>query len=160
MENWVELIRWMPGANADPPGQYANEALQRFRLDLVEERESLESASIDRVRECFRALVRSFEITDEDGEEDRWVPPTRNKVCPVLDADKVHMLADLAFRDDDDYMYIYRRYEECFVQAVDIEWLQPEVTSSRCRGVKDLCIVSLAMAYSQFMDGLAGSYDG
>ena len=81
----------------------------------------MESASVDRVREYFRALVRSFEITNEDREEDRWVPPTRDKVCLVRDAEKVHMLADLAFRDDEDYMDIYRRYEGYFVQAVDIE---------------------------------------
>jgi len=110
------------------------------------------------VRECFRALVRSLDITDDNGEEDRWIPPTRNKVCLMLDADKVQMLADVTFSDDEDDMEIYGRYEECFVQAVDIASQPPEVTSSRYHGVKDVCIVSLARAYSQFMDGLGG-YD-
>ena len=38
----------------------------------------------------------------------------------MLDADKVQMLADVTFSDDEDDMEIYGRYEECFVQAVDI----------------------------------------
>ena len=149
----------MQGAGANPPDSYAEEAFRRFRLDLVDEQESLARASIDRVRECFRALVRDLEITDDNEERDHWVPPTRNKVCLVLDADRVQMLANLTFRDDEDYMVIYEKYEACFVQALDIGWQRPEVTSSQYRGVKDLCIVSLARAYGQFMDGDLGGYD-
>jgi hypothetical protein len=135
MRNWVKLIRRMQGAEANPQNPYG-----RFRLDLVEEQESLKSASTDRVRECFRVLVRSFAITDDNGGEDRWVPPPRNKVCLVLDVDKVQMLADLTFYDGEDDMDIYIRYEECFVQAVDIEWQRPKVTSSRytCQGVQSI----------------------
>jgi hypothetical protein len=158
MENWVELVRRIQGAGEELRDPYGDEAFRRFRMDLVEERESLENASSDRVRACFRALVRSFEITDNDNEEDLWVPLTRNKVCFVLDTEKVQMLADLTFSDNEDDMDIYGRYEECFVQAVDIGWQRPEVTSSMYRGVKDACIVSLARAYSQFIDGLGG-YD-
>lgn len=78
----------------------------------------------------------------------------------MLDADEVQMFADVSFRNGEDDMEIYIRYEECFIQAIDIEWQRPEVTSSRYRGVKDVCIVSLARAHSQFMDRLSAGYDG
>ena len=153
MENWVELIRRIQGAHADPPDLLADEASRRFKLDLVEEQDSLDGASTDRVRECFRALVRSLHITDE---EDLWVPPTRNKVCLVLDANKVQLLANLTFCDEDDSIAICRAYETCRVQAVDIHWQRPAVTDDRdtYRGVKDLCITSLARAYIVYSDGV------
>jgi hypothetical protein len=153
MENWVELIRQMQGVNANPPDLYANEAFRRFKLDLVDEQEALAGASIDRVRECFRAHVRSLEITNDNDEEDLWVGPTRNLVCLVLNADKVQMLANLTFRDDTDPVEYYRTYGACVVQAVGIKWQRPEVTSSRYRGTKDLSIVFLARAYSLLDNG-------
>jgi hypothetical protein len=58
MENWVEVTRRSQGADADPPNLYANEVFRRFKLDLVEDRDALESASIDRVRACERASAR------------------------------------------------------------------------------------------------------
>lgn len=57
----------------DTLNPYADEALRRFRLDLVDiEQETVaeQPASIDRVRECFRALVRSLEISDDDGDDE------------------------------------------------------------------------------------------
>lgn len=157
MENWVTLIQRQQGASANPPDPYADEAFRRFRLDLVDEQETLAEASIDRVRECFRALVRSPEITDDnDGEVDRWVPPAKNKFCLVLDAGKVQMLASLTFRDDADYLEDFRAFEACRVQAVDIAWQRPERTSDEedYRGVREVSIVSLARAYASSMDGL------
>ena len=107
MENWVKLIRQVQGANnPDSPNLYADEVLRRLRLDLVEiEQETLASpASIDRVRECFRALIRSLEITDDDDDDDddgedffSVPPPTRNMFCVVLDAKTVHTLSNLTF---------------------------------------------------------------
>lgn len=71
-------------------------------------------ASIDRVRECFRALVRSLEISDDDGddeEEDYFStpPPTRDMVCLVLNADTVRMLANSTLGQE------RRTYRACHV---------------------------------------------
>jgi hypothetical protein len=152
MDNWVRLIGWAQGANAN--NLYSDEAFRRFKLDLVDEQETLAEASIDRVRECFRALVRNLEITNDDG-EDSWVPPIRNMVCLVLDADKVHMLANLTFPDDDtDFFEECKNYRDCQVQAVDIKWQRLEVTSSGYRGIKDISIDSLAHAYNVLDLGL------
>lgn len=148
MENWVTLIQRVQGVDALPFNPYANEVFRRFELDLVDEQEPLASASIDRVRECFRAQVRSLEITDDTDEEDSWVPPTRNLVCLLLDADKIQMFSNMSFRDDADPVEDYRTYGELQVQAVDIKWQRPETTSSQYRGVKDISICSLASAYS------------
>jgi hypothetical protein len=40
------------------------------KLDSVGDKESLASASIYRVRECFCTLVRSLEITDNNEEDE------------------------------------------------------------------------------------------
>lgn len=161
MEKWVQLIRQVQGAdNADKPGPCADEVLRRFRLDLVDiEEESVpgQPVSIDRVRECFRTLIRSLEISDDhddDGEAEREYfsvpPPTRNMVCLALDADKIRMLATLSLGQDS------RTYEAYKVQAVDIKWKRPKFTRSsrEYRGVMDLCIIELARAYHMCMDGL------
>lgn len=158
MENWVQLIRQVQGAdNADEPNPYADEVLRRFRLDLVDiEQETVAgSASIDRVRECFRALVRSLEISDDDDDDEdeeyfSVPPPTRNMVCLALNAEKVRMLAGLTLGQE------HRIYEAYQVQAVDIKWQRPKFTRSsrEYRGVMDLCITSLARAYHMCMSGL------
>jgi hypothetical protein len=81
---------------------------RRLRLDVVEDQEALEGASVDRVRECFRVLVRSFELSDN---EDEYPPPARNLVCFVLDSERVDMLADLDVFDDS--MQVLRVHEKC-----------------------------------------------
>ena len=52
------LDRRSLGAGAEPPEVYADEAYRRLKVELVEDQEVLEGASYDRVRKCFRALVR------------------------------------------------------------------------------------------------------
>jgi len=160
MEKWVKLLGWRQGANANPPDLYADEAFRRFKLDLVDEQDTLAEASIDRVRECFRALVRSLEITDnnDDEEEDLWVPPTRNKICLLLNAEKVQMLANLTFPDNADYLECYKTYAACRVLAIDIEWQRPETTSDQYRGARELSIDSLARAYDLLCDGDLSDY--
>jgi hypothetical protein len=153
MENWVRLIQQMQGAdNASSPDPYANELFRRLRMDLVDiEQEVSASASVDRVRECFRAQIRSLDITDEE-EEDIWPPPTRNMVSLVLNADLVHKLANLDFNQD---LQIYEAYR---VQAVDIKWQPSDAKHRGYKGVKDIPIVDLARLYQLCMDGLEDFY--
>ena len=153
MENLVEVTRRSQGADATPPNLYADEVFRRFRLDLVEDQDALESASFDRVRACFRAHVRSLELTDDDDEHHPWVGSVHNKVCFVLNAKNVQMLANLTFREDGDKLAEFRVWLECRLQAVDIAWERPETTYSKYRGVRDIDIASLGRAYI-VVDGL------
>jgi hypothetical protein len=120
MENWVWLTQRQQGANANPPDPNADEVLRRFKVEYIEDRGSLASEFIDRVPECFRALVRSLEITDNADEEDIWVPPTCNVVCLVLNADNTQMLANLTFRDDGSLHGYYWSCEMRRAPAVDV----------------------------------------
>ena len=147
MKNWVEVARRSRGVNLDPHNMYADEVFRRFKLDLVEDQDALESASLDRVRECFRAHVRSLELTDDDDEHYPWVGSVHKQVCFVLDAEKVQMLANLTFREDGDRMAEFRVWHKCWVQAVDIKWERPEATYSKYRGVRDVDIASLGRVY-------------
>lgn len=105
---------------ADP---YAKELYRRLRFDVVEDQEALEGASVDRVRECFCALVRTFELSDD---ENIYPPPARNMVCLVVDGGKVEMLANLEFFDD--FMDELRAHQQCKLQAVNVRWKRPEMT--------------------------------
>ena len=153
MENWVEVTRRSQGADANPPNLYAEEVFRRFKLDLVEDQDALESASIDRVRACFRAHVRSLELTDDNDEHYPWVGSVHKQVCFVLNAEKVQMLANLTFRKDGDRMAEFRVWFKCWLQAVDITWERPETTYSEYRGIRDIDIASLGRAYI-VVDGL------
>jgi hypothetical protein len=153
MENWVEVTRRSQGADANPPNPHAAEVFRRFKLDLVEDQDALESASIDRVRACFRAHVRSLELTDDDDEHYPWVGSVHKQVCFVLNAEKVQMLANLIFRKDGDRMAEFRVWFKCWLQAVDITWERPETTYSEYRGIRDIDIASLGRAYI-VVDGL------
>lgn len=149
MENWVKVVQRHHGANVDPPNVRADEVCRRFELNLVNEQDMLESASTDRVRECFRAHVRSLELSND---EVYWALPTRNRVCLVLGANQVQMLANLTFHDD--RMVEFSAFDECRVQAVDIAWQRPETTRSKYRGSRDISIVGLGRAYDQLADGV------
>ena len=153
MENWVEVTRRSQGADANPLNLYADEVFRRFKLDLVEDQDALESASVDRVRACFRAHVRSLDLTDDDDEHYPWVGSVHKEVCFVLNAEKVQMLANLSFREDGDRMAEFRIWFECWLQAVDITWERPETTYSKYRGTRDIDIASLGRAYI-VVDGL------
>jgi hypothetical protein len=142
VENPVRVQQRALRADADEANVYVKELNRRLKFGLVEDQEALEGASIDRVRECFRALVRSFELSDD---EERFPPPARNMVCLVLDGAAVEMLANLEFYDD-------RRQEsqahrQCKLQAVDIHWRRPEMTRDSYRGARLLEINSLPDVY-------------
>ena len=82
-----------------------------------------------------------------------WLGSVHNKVCFVLNAKYVQLLANLTFRKDGDRMAEFRVWLECRLQAVDITWERPETTYSKYRGVRDIDIASLGRAYI-VVDGL------
>jgi hypothetical protein len=147
MENWVKAIQL--DLRPQYPGDskvYSDEAFARLRLDLVDDEEALDNASIDRVRECFRALVRSFELADDD-DDDNWAGPPRNKTCLVLNTQKVQMLANLKFSEDEDDFDQIRAFLKCHVTAVDIRWQRPKTTRDKWRGFRDFNIICLGRKY-------------
>jgi hypothetical protein len=142
MENLLRVQHRALGANADPPDVYADEAYRRLKFDVVENPEALEGASGDRVRECFRALIRGLELWDDI---DQFPPPPRNYVCLVIDSSKIEMLANLTLHDD--HNENARSLSTCKLQAVDIFWQRPETTASSYRGVRELAIDTLPRTY-------------
>lgn len=143
LENLIKAQQRRLKVNTEGANLFANEVYRRLRFDVVEDRGALEDASTDRVRGCFRALARSFELSED---EDDFPLPARNTVCFVLDGAKVEMLANLRFNDDDGRGEWFT-HEKCKLQAVDILWKRPELTRSSYRGVRELEIGSLARSY-------------
>ncbi|KAL4926704.1 uncharacterized protein BDV17DRAFT_150008 [Aspergillus undulatus] len=131
MGKLVDLTRRMVGAGTTTA--YADEALRRFKIDVVQDEEALSGASDDRVREEFRALLRGLNLLGEDG---RIRGPARNDVCVVIDTATVCMLADLTFSEDlrADYLRLYEKT----LKVVDAWWKRPETNISAYRGV-DYC---------------------
>lgn len=152
LENLIRVQKRRLKVNTESANLYANEVYHRLRFAVVEDKDALEGASFDRVRECFRALVRSFELIVDDDND--FPLPARNTVCFALHGDKVDMLANFEFNDDD------RReetnaHEKCKLPAVDIWWKRPEMTRSSYRGVRELEITMLAHSYAGLNDQTA-----
>jgi hypothetical protein len=143
VENLVRVQQRKLCADTAAANPYAKELYRRLRFNVVEDQEALEGASVDRVRECFRALVRSFELSDD---EERYPPPARNMVCLVLDGAAVEMLANLEFYEDRrQESKAHRQYK---LQAVDIHWRRPDMTRDSYRGARLLEISSLPDVYN------------
>lgn len=142
MENLLRVQHRHLNADAHPPDVYADELYRRLKFDVVMDQEALDGASDDRVRECFRAHLRGLELWDDPEE---FMPPSRNYVCLVLDADKIEMLVNLSFQEDDSQEFF--TFRACKLKAIDILWERPETTRSSYRGVRDLAINSLSRTY-------------
>ncbi|KAL4916355.1 hypothetical protein BDW62DRAFT_202859 [Aspergillus aurantiobrunneus] len=127
---------------------YADEALRRFKIDVVQDEQALAGASDDRGREEFRAQLRGLRQLGEDGVIHGAV---RNYSCLVLDRAVVAMLADLTFPAD------VREDWRCFraktVKLVDAWWERPAMNVSAYRGVDYCPIHSLAYFYTEVSTG-------
>ncbi|KAL2675127.1 hypothetical protein Neosp_011307 [[Neocosmospora] mangrovei] len=115
---------------------FGQEAFKRFKLDLFENKELLEDASDDRVREEFNAYVRSLHLWEDDYDPDahraRYYhdnlnrPPgnSRLKFCIVLDEAKINELAALKFpinpKEDD------RALRKTSVKIICRSWNYPD----------------------------------
>ncbi|KAK7409075.1 hypothetical protein QQX98_008736 [Neonectria punicea] len=121
----VETIRRSFLQNITPEyKRYDDEAFKRLRLDVIQDKDLLEDASDDRVREEFNAFVRSQHLWDEEDElEDGWPErymmqkeefekdgygyfrsrppgPPRLLLCIVFDKTTIEELSGLMFPDD------------------------------------------------------------
>jgi hypothetical protein len=128
MENLVKAVE---RSARDSPRVYMDEASRRFKLDVVEDKEALSGASDDRVREEFRAHLRTTRLLDSVG--CIW-PPARNMACFVLDRTTTSMLANLSFIDGNQ-MDEYKAFEGKSIKVVDSLWERPHMNTSPDRGV-------------------------
>lgn len=138
MDNLLRLQEKVLGANTYPPDVYADEIYRRLRFDLLEDRDALEGASLDRVCQCYLAYLRDLGLWDDTG---RYRPePQRYHVSLVLDSSKIEMLVNLPFRD-------VKASGTCKLSVVDVFWRRPETTDDPYRGVREIAVDMLIDTY-------------
>jgi hypothetical protein len=143
IDNLTKAMQQVLGASVERAHPLCVETYKRLKFDLVEDQEALEGASMDRVRACFRALLRSMHLSDD--EEYPFPLPVRNRACLVLDRATVDMLADLPFsegRTQESGSWGKRK-----IRAVDIDWERSEMSRSAYRGVREFAIEDLSGMY-------------
>lgn len=151
MENLIEVTR--RNIRAQSTSAYTEEAFRRLKLDVVEDEEALSGASDDRIREEFRAQLRTLQ---QLGDDDCIQTPARNYACLVLDRPTVLMLAEISFpehvRED------WPLFNEKTIEIVDAWWKRPAAAMnfSSYRGVGHCPINSLARFY-MLVSGSANS---
>ncbi|KAF4456828.1 hypothetical protein F53441_1125 [Fusarium austroafricanum] len=120
----------------------------RFKLDILQEREALEDASNDRIREEFNSRIRALDLwadfpEDKDENENpcRPLSPSRLVVCLVFDEAIILQLAGLSSPSDpvDDYKAFAKTVK---IKIIDRVWRRPESGRGSYPGV-DACLVHL-----------------
>nr|OQO31210.1 hypothetical protein B0A51_02050 [Rachicladosporium sp. CCFEE 5018] len=122
---------------------FADEAIRRFQLDLIDDQNTLEDASDDRIRAVFRAIIRGLDLTDD---ETVIPPPARNLICLVLDGPAVDMLSDLGLHKDS--KRDFAGFEGKTVKAIEIRWERPQRSRSSYRGVGRVSVNGLLRLYN------------
>ncbi|PCD36263.1 hypothetical protein FGRA07_08147 [Fusarium graminearum] len=120
---------------------FAREAVKRLELKVLEDKDLLENASDDRVREEFNAYVRTLRLFPADlrWEKDaqRWhkdnlnrpSAPLRYGYCILLDEETIGTLAGINFPDD--LNSDKRLLKDISVKLVDRGWRYPEEADNR-----------------------------
>ncbi|KAG5827501.1 hypothetical protein H9Q74_002445 [Fusarium xylarioides] len=145
------------------PSLYSEEATKRFKLEVIEDKEALENASEDRVREEFRAHLRSLGVLEDDLMF-RGIGTSRFSACILLDEQTISRLANCSFSLDIEWDE--SRLARVLVRMVDPKWDYPaepypgelDDANRPYRGGDDYPITALAELY-RIMDGnLMGEY--
>lgn len=116
-------------------GVVTDEVWKRFRLEIVEDRDKLQDASLDRVRALFVALLRARR--PDFGDRDIPLPRSpKNKICLVLDAEAIQGLADFSVpnADNKELEEACRNLDRPLLKALDAEWERPQESYSLYRG--------------------------
>lgn len=130
----VETVRRYFLANSTQTfAAYGEEASKRFKLCVIQDKDALEDASDDRVREEFNAHVRSLDLVRYEPEQERdgdglnrRFAPFALALCIVLDEAKIEELSALSFPDDpDDPEKDREALAEVTVKVVDRLWRYP-----------------------------------
>ncbi|KAF5983859.1 hypothetical protein FBULB1_3627 [Fusarium bulbicola] len=145
------------------PSLYSEEATKRFKLEVVEDKEALENASEDRVREEFRAHLRSLGVLEDDLMF-RGIGTSRFSACILLDEQTISRLANCSFSLDIEWDE--PRLANVLVRMIDPKWDYPaepypgelDDDGRPYRGGDDYPVTALAELYC-IMDGnLMGEY--
>ncbi|CEI39809.1 hypothetical protein FVEN_g2089 [Fusarium venenatum] len=115
---------------------YASEAFKRLELKVLADKDLLEYASDDRVREEFNAYVRTLGLFPADlrweKQAQKWFKdnlnrpsgPQRYGFCIVLDEETIGSLAGITFSDDLDRDK--KLFKGIFLKFVDRDWRYPK----------------------------------
>lgn len=160
MENLVKVTE---SYMDDSVPAYSNEAARRFKLDVIINKEALESASDDRVREEFKSFLRQLRLMNKDREEDQDRPDPMlgsTMVCLVLDKNAIDMLTDLEFGKKDT-MKDYDAFKGKNIKVIAILWVRgstewPDSDGPPYRGVDACPIVFLRYLYYKLSHGAEG----
>ncbi|RGP77346.1 hypothetical protein FLONG3_4532 [Fusarium longipes] len=104
------------------PSLYSEEATKRFKLDIVQNREALENASEDKVREEFRAQLRGLGMLEDDIMF-RGIGSSRFSACILFDQDTIERLSKISFSLDVEEDEI--QFSDVSVRLIDPKWDYP-----------------------------------
>ncbi|RGP68271.1 hypothetical protein FSPOR_5422 [Fusarium sporotrichioides] len=138
------------------PSLYSEEASKRFKLDVIQNKEALENASEDRVREEFRAQLRGSGMLEDDIMF-RGIGSSRCSACILLDEDTIKKLSKMPFSLDTEQDDIL--FGDVYVRLIDPKWDYPAQPHPGTiedgipyRGADDCPVTCLAELYRR-MDG-------
>jgi len=155
LENWILAQEVWLGLHVLHP-VFRDEVIERFKLEVVCDEDSLEGASDDRVRAEFRAWMAGLGCTPRGDQSPPLVgvsmsPNPKENMCLVLDEAGIAMLAGLTFTGDPKNDCAV--FEGMNVRAVDCTWRRPvEVKANDTwRGIGDVSIVGLAVLFEMVL---------
>ncbi|KAJ4254973.1 hypothetical protein NW762_009775 [Fusarium torreyae] len=141
---------------------YCEEAAKRFKFDVIEDKESLENASEDRVREEFCAQLRGLGLLEDDLMF-RGSGPSRFVACILLDEDRIDILSKISFSldvEEDEF-----DLQDISVRMIDPKWDYPAEPypgttdgGEPYRGADDCPVLDLVELYRRMDGDLMGEY--
>lgn len=139
---------------------WARETFNRLKFEVIEDKDSLENASDDRVREEFNAHVRSLRLFGDLKDEirraevfgynlNRPMGPRRYDICIALDEKAIAQLAILTFTENvDENARVLRNVSVKLIdrgwyypEEADLEWVHGSGPNERCYDGRDMCPV-------------------
>jgi hypothetical protein len=141
---------------------WSRETFNRLRFDVIEDKDLLEDASDDRVREEFNAHVRSLRLYGNLKDEirrarimgyeydlNRPYGPRRYDICIALDEKAIEQLAMITFSDNvDENARVLRNISVKLIDRnwyypaeADLEWVHGSGPNERCYDGRDMCPV-------------------